>query len=141
MFTLCCLQAFVVGRLQDPKVEVRSLSAATLSGIIKALPTHENDLLRQQIITQVNKLFAAPGKGRSGSKRRAAGMPVVAAAAASDAAAAQPQQGAVFLSEAQAAVQGLKAFVLSSPYDVPDWMPEVLMALVGAANSRNPMVS
>eukprot|EP00878_Enallax_costatus_P008919 GHUV01009325.1.p1 GENE.GHUV01009325.1~~GHUV01009325.1.p1 ORF type:complete len:859 (+),score=405.44 GHUV01009325.1:948-3524(+) len=135
------LQAFVVGRLQDPKVEVRSLSAATLSGIIKALPAHENDILRQQIISQVDKLFATSAKGRNGSKRRAVAGPVAAAASVSGVAApAQQQQGAMFLSEAQAVVQGLKAFVLSSPYDVPDWMPEVLMALVGAANSRNPLV-
>ena len=29
--------------------------------------------------------------------------------------------------------QGLKAFLLSSPYDCPPWAPEVLMALVPAA--------
>lgn len=131
------LQAFVVGRLQDSKVEVRSLSAATLSGIIKALPAHEIDLLRQRIISQVHKLFATAATGRQASRGRATGTPVVAAAAT----ATRQQQGAAFLSEAQAVVQGLKAFVLSSPYDVPGWMPEVLMALVAAANSRNATVS
>lgn len=154
---MCCLQAFVVGRLQDPKVEVRSLSAATLSGIIKALPAHEIDTLRQQMITQVQRLFTSHqsaagskrGRRSGGSSSRAGAMPVIAAAAAAGdgslqeqaaAAAFQQQQGPVFLSEAQAVVQGLKAFVLSSPYDVPEWMPEVLMALVAAANSRNPLV-
>lgn len=34
------------------------------------------------------------------------------------------------LAERHAAVLGLKAFVLSSPYDVPPWLPDVLMALV-----------
>ncbi len=81
--------------------------------------------------------------------RTSRGLPVVAAAAAggssSDAPAPQQQQqqqqqGAAFLLEAQAVVQGLKAFVLSAPYDVPGWMPQVLMALVAAANSRNPLV-
>jgi hypothetical protein len=65
---------------------------------------------------------------------------VVAAVAVGDGL-QQQQQGSGFLVEAQAVVQGLKAFVLSAPYDVPAWMPQVLMALVTAANSRNPLVS
>ncbi|WIA33391.1 hypothetical protein OEZ86_006527 [Tetradesmus obliquus] len=145
------LQAFVVGRLQDSKVEVRGLSAATLSGIIKALPAHEMDSLRRIILANVTRLFNIPPPGSRGNKRGSSrGVPVVAAAAAAAAAAAQldaagaaafaAQQGPVFLAEAQAVVQGLKAFVLSSPYDVPGWMPEVLLALVAAANSRNPLV-
>eukprot|EP00879_Flechtneria_rotunda_P001404 GHRR01001556.1.p1 GENE.GHRR01001556.1~~GHRR01001556.1.p1 ORF type:complete len:449 (+),score=237.30 GHRR01001556.1:144-1349(+) len=123
------LQAFVVGRLQDPKVEVRSLAAATLSGIIKALPVHEIDTLRGQLVSQVHLLFSSQ-TGAAAKRHNAA----VAGAAG------QQQQGAAFLAEAQAVVQGLKAFVLSSPYDVPSWMPEVLMALMAAANSRNPLV-
>lgn len=35
-------------------------------------------------------------------------------------------------------LQGLKAFLMSSPYDTPAWMPEVLMALVPGAGSRQP---
>jgi proteasome activator subunit 4 len=153
LLLLLLLQAFVVGRLQDSKVEVRGLSAATLSGIIKALPAHEMDLLRCTMLGNVRRLFntSAPGqrskRAGSGTRPSSTALPVVAAAAAGGAAAdaggaaafAQ-QQGPVFLAEAQAVVQGLKAFVLSSPYDVPAWMPEVLLALVAAANSRNPLV-
>ncbi|KAF6261250.1 hypothetical protein COO60DRAFT_1503017 [Scenedesmus sp. NREL 46B-D3] len=148
------LQAFVVGRLQDSKVEVRGLAAATLSGIIKALPAHEMDALRHTMLASVRRLFATPSATRRkrsstpASRPSDSGVPAVAAAAAAaevsldaaGAAAFAQQQGAVFLAEAQAVVQGLKAFVLSSPYDVPAWMPEVLMALVAAANSRNPLV-
>lgn len=144
---LLLLQAFVVGRLQDSKVEVRGLSAATLSGIIKALPAHEMDSLRRTMLANVTRLFNIPPPGSRGNKRGSSrGVPVVAAAAAAaqldaaGAAAFAAQQGPVFLAEAQAVVQGLKAFVLSSPYDVPGWMPEVLLALVAAANSRNPLV-
>jgi hypothetical protein len=151
---LLLLQAFVVGRLQDSKVEVRGLSAATLSGIIKALPAHEMESLRRNMVASVRRLFNTSSNTRSKRGRGLpAGLPVVAAAAAAaadgsvpantdaaSAAAFAAQQGPVFLAEAQAVVQGLKAFVLSSPYDVPGWMPEVLMALVAAANSRNPLV-
>jgi proteasome activator subunit 4 len=152
----------VVSRLQDPKVEVRSLATATLSGIIKALPPSEIETLRTSLINAVPRLFSIQGTGKKaaagGRKRPAAdvapaaaaavprGLPVVAAAGSSGgggeaAQQQQQQQGAGFLAEAQAVVQGLKAFVLSAPYDVPGWMPQVLMALVTAANSRNPLVS
>lgn len=102
---------------------------------------------------------AAAGGGAVGGGASTAGsgrlLPVVAAGAVEAAAGGggagagggaggvqqqQQQQGAGFLVEAQAVVQGLKAFVLSSPYDVPSWMPAVLMGLVTAANSRNPLV-
>eukprot|EP00967_Tisochrysis_lutea_P046494 scaffold56515_cov19-Tisochrysis_lutea.AAC.3 len=33
--------------------------------------------------------------------------------------------------------QGLKAFLLSSPYDCPAWMPRVLMALVRCASAAS----
>ena len=43
------------------------------------------------------------------------------------------------ISQKHAAVLGLKAFVLTSPYDVPSWLPEVLMALVRAAGQPAPI--
>jgi hypothetical protein len=131
------------------------LAADTLSGIIKALPGHEIEGLRTNLMAKVDRLFAAQSAAASKRHKKAAvpaaaarigvsGLPVVAAAVASSAAdneQQQQQQGPGFLVEAQAVVQGLKAFVLSAPYDVPPWMPEVLMGLVAAANSRNPLVS
>ncbi|DBA76246.1 TPA: hypothetical protein ACH3X1_009966 [Trebouxia sp. C0004] len=41
--------------------------------------------------------------------------------------------------EKHAAVLGLKAFVLTSPYDVPPWLPEVHMALVKASGEPAPI--
>lgn len=38
-----------------------------------------------------------------------------------------------------AAVLALRAFVLSSPYDVPHWLPDVLMALVRLATEPPPI--
>lgn len=151
----------MVSRLQDPKVEVASLATATLSGIIKALPPGDIDALRERLMAQVARLFGAQHPAAAARKQRRSqqpagmgggtgrGLPVVAATAAAAAAGApdgtsqqqqQQQGGASSLAEAQAVVQGLKAFVLSSPYDVPPWMPEVLVALVAAANNRNPLV-
>jgi proteasome activator subunit 4 len=36
-------------------------------------------------------------------------------------------------------VLGLKAFVLACPYDVPPWLPEVLLALVRASAQPPPI--
>ena len=38
-----------------------------------------------------------------------------------------------------AVVLGLKAFVLCTPYDVPAWLPEVLMVLTQAASQPAPI--
>lgn len=38
-----------------------------------------------------------------------------------------------------AVVLGLKAFVLCTPYDVPFWLPEVLMVLTQAASQPAPI--
>lgn len=45
----------------------------------------------------------------------------------------------VSLPRKHGAVLGLRAFVLSSPYDVPGWLPDVLMALVRLANEPVPI--
>lgn len=38
-----------------------------------------------------------------------------------------------------ATVLGLSAFVLASPYDVPEWLPTLLLALVRAASQPAPI--
>ena len=43
------------------------------------------------------------------------------------------------MNERHAALLGLRAFVLTSPYDVPAWLTDVLMALVKAAAEPAPI--
>ncbi len=43
------------------------------------------------------------------------------------------------LEDKHALALGLRAFVLSSPYDVPDWLPPVLVALSGLASAPEPV--
>lgn len=47
--------------------------------------------------------------------------------------------GGSSLNEKHAALLGLRAFVLTTPYDVPSWLPDVLMALVKAAGEPAPI--
>ncbi len=43
------------------------------------------------------------------------------------------------LADKHSLVLGLRAFVLSSPYDVPDWLPSILVALSGLASTPVPV--
>jgi hypothetical protein len=112
-------------RLPTPQLEVRSVAAATLSGMIRGMPPPEAAALRERLASEAAGLFGpGPGRARRG-KGAAPAAPLPPAGAAGGGAGARQH----------ACVQGLKAFVLSSPYDVPMWMPQVLMALVSAATA------
>jgi len=121
------VQQLVLQRLQDQQVEVRHLAAATLSGILKGLPPAEVIAVREQLMSQALAIFGPPPGSGMRRKRGAA-------------AAADGGGGAGGSKAAQACIQGLKAFVMSSPYDCPGWMPGVLMALVAATGARHPQV-
>ncbi len=43
------------------------------------------------------------------------------------------------LADKHALALGLRAFVLSSPYDVPDWLPPILVAISGLASTPVPV--
>ena len=58
---------------------------------------------------------------------------------ASNACAAGANGGEAALAERHAVVLGLKAFVLAAPYDVPPWLPGVLLALVRASGQPPPV--
>ena len=45
----------------------------------------------------------------------------------------------VDLNKKHASVLGLKAFVLSHPYDIPPWMAEVLITMIQAAHDKDPI--
>lgn len=109
----------VLQRLEDSKLEVRELAAATLSGVLRGLAPEEQAALRKRCLARAADLF--PGRRR----RRLDG----------DVTAAQQAP----LPERHGVVLALKAFVLSSPYDVPPWLPQVLMALVQLASEPAPV--
>jgi hypothetical protein len=114
----------VLARLSDDKLEVRGLAAATLSGLLRGLPEAEAEALRRRSLARAAELF--PGRRR----RRVGG--------GGGAAAAAPPPPAP-LPERHGAALALQAFVLSSPYDVPPWLPDVLMALVRLASEPAPI--
>jgi hypothetical protein len=94
-------QAVVTSLLADPKVEVRHLAAATLSGMIKGMHGGDREALQAQLLRRASQLFpsgrkrikAAAGAGGAQVGRGAAGSACCAAAAAGCGAACVPGAG------------------------------------------------
>lgn len=99
-------------QLSDPKAEVRDVAASTLSGLVRGMSGQEAADLRSRFLASAAQLWG-------GRQRRGDGQAVEGGL--------QAQHGCL---------QGLRSFLLSSPYDCPDWTPAVLLALVRAADSR-----
>ncbi|CAF90547.1 unnamed protein product, partial [Tetraodon nigroviridis] len=118
LFTLLSLpgqvlrvRALVLRLLQDEQLEVRVMAGTTLSGLLQCCFLPLDARLQQQL--------QALGRTRLPKAR--------AEAAASD------------LVRPHAGVLGLSACVLSSPYQVPDWMPQMLMELSRHLNDPQPI--
>ncbi|KAK9818405.1 hypothetical protein WJX72_012161 [[Myrmecia] bisecta] len=118
------IEEVVVALLADKKLEVQDLAADTLSGILKGLPGAQVEGLRKRFLREVELMF--PNK-RQKHKLALTAKPAPGPGPNSS------------LTDKHAVVLGLKAFVLSSPYDVPAWLPDVLMALVRAAAEKPPV--
>ncbi|GFR44377.1 hypothetical protein Agub_g5595, partial [Astrephomene gubernaculifera] len=145
------LQDVVVSRLSDPRSQVRSLAAATLSGLLRGAAPGDVQALRSRLLIQAAELFGGGGGG--GRRRRgaasatasagAAGAPAAGAAAPLLPPRAAPPSSLSSSSSPQQQLQlaklgcvaGLSALLMSCPYDVPGWLPPVLMALVRAATA------
>lgn len=98
--------------------------------MLKGLPEDRVTALRQRFLAEV---AASASAGRMARRKNSRAGSVASAPSAAGAGAL------VSVAERHAGVLGLKAFVLSSPYDVPAWLPEVLMGLVGAASEPPPL--
>ena len=120
-------------RLRDAQVEVRSLARDTLVGFLKgvgmvsaaAAGVRARCLAAAAELQPRKRGRPPPGGGPSGDRLDPSGgrdTPDEDAKAA--------RHGCVL---------GLGACVLSAPYDVPEWMPEVLEELSRRANEPNPV--
>jgi proteasome activator subunit 4 len=116
----------VVALLSDRKLEVQELAAATLSGILRGAPASEGAALRGRFVEGARGVRATSSRCRRG--RTGAGLTTSDSTATLDA-----------LAKRHAPVMGLKGFVLSTPYDVPRWLPEVLMSLVSVSGEPPPI--
>ncbi|KAK1171117.1 proteasome activator complex subunit 4-like [Acipenser oxyrinchus oxyrinchus] len=109
----------VLKLLQDEQLEVREMAATTLSGLLQC-----NFLIMDAPMqTHFEKLC----KTRLPTKRKRDPGSVVDTIPPAD------------LVKRHAGVLGLSACILSNPYDVPTWMPQLLMDLSAHLNDTQPI--
>ncbi|XP_031434367.1 proteasome activator complex subunit 4A isoform X3 [Clupea harengus] len=113
------VRALVIRLLEDEQLEVREMAATTLSGFLQC------SFLSMDAEMQAH--FEALCKTRVPKrKRRELGSAVDTIPSAD-------------LVHRHAGVLGLSACILSSPYDVPTWMPQLLMDLSVHLNDTQPI--
>uniref|UniRef100_A0A8C7M2N7 Proteasome activator subunit 4 n=1 Tax=Oncorhynchus kisutch TaxID=8019 RepID=A0A8C7M2N7_ONCKI len=113
------VRALVIRLLEDEQLEVREMAATTLSGFLQC-----NFL---SIEGPMQSHFEALCKTRLPKKRKRELGSVVDTIPSGD------------LVRRHAGVLGLSACILSSPYDVPTWMPQLLMDLSAHLNDTQPI--
>uniref|UniRef100_A0A7N6BDN1 Proteasome activator subunit 4 n=1 Tax=Anabas testudineus TaxID=64144 RepID=A0A7N6BDN1_ANATE len=113
------VRALVIRLLEDEQLEVREMAATTLSGFLQC------NFLSMDPPMQAH--FEALCKTRLPKKRKRELGSVVDTIPSAD------------LVRRHAGVLGLSACILSSPYDVPTWMPQLLMDLSAHLNDTQPI--
>ncbi|CAI5499281.1 unnamed protein product [Closterium sp. Naga37s-1] len=126
---LSSLREAVITCLQDPQPEVRDMASATLAGLFKAAPQGDTwpAAIRQGFVQSA----ASTLKASRAARRRAIGGKSLDAESAAKAAARMVKMHGSAL--------GLAAAVRSAPYDVPLWLPDVLLSLASLAQEPAPV--
>uniref|UniRef100_A0A8C9XEB7 Proteasome activator subunit 4 n=1 Tax=Sander lucioperca TaxID=283035 RepID=A0A8C9XEB7_SANLU len=113
------VRALVIRLLEDEQLEVREMAATTLSGFLQC------NFLSMEAPMQAH--FEAMCKTSLPKKRKRELGSIVDTIPSAD------------LVRRHAGVLGLSACILSSPYDVPTWMPQLLMDLSAHLNDTQPI--
>lgn len=111
---ISCLASLI----QDQQLEVRKLAGITLSGIIRCSERDAIETLKVQF-TELLKKSDLPKRTRTEQKTA---------------------EYLASLVNRHAAVLGLSALILAFPYDIPDWMPQVLVVLAGCQTDPSPIL-
>uniref|UniRef100_UPI00358F6C57 proteasome activator complex subunit 4 isoform X3 n=1 Tax=Myxine glutinosa TaxID=7769 RepID=UPI00358F6C57 len=111
---VAALRRLVLQLLQDEQLEVREMAATTLGGLLQCGFLHMDHAMQEHFEWLCQTHFPP-------RCRRANNIPFVD------------------LVRRHAGVLGLSACVLSSPYDVPTWMPQLLMELSQYLNDPQPI--
>jgi proteasome activator subunit 4 len=125
-----------MGLLSDPQLEVRELAALTTSGLVRGADTSYafKEELQTWSLKHARQAQAEAARERKRLRGlRNAGKDVGAGVAVEGAAPGRT------LAEKHGPILGLSALVMSAPYDVPAWLPEVLLVLAGASSEPPPI--
>ncbi|KAK3822755.1 MAG: hypothetical protein J3Q66DRAFT_424160 [Benniella sp.] len=112
----------VSSMLLDPQIEVRQLAATTLSGIVRC---SQRDAT-QKLISRFKKHLSVPLPERKKRDRSAPMGP-------------PPEGYSEALVKRHAGVLGLSSLLQAFPYDVPEWMPGVMVFLARYVSDPPPV--
>ncbi|KAL4612987.1 proteasome activator complex subunit 4B-like [Arapaima gigas] len=113
------VRSLVIGLLEDEQLEVREMAATTLSGFLQCHFLCMDATMQEHFETLCKTCLPKKRKRQLGS--------VMDTIPPAD------------LVRRHAGVLGLSACILSSPYDVPTWMPQLLMDLSSHLNDTQPI--
>ncbi|KAJ3092428.1 hypothetical protein HK102_007439 [Quaeritorhiza haematococci] len=112
--------------LEDPQIEVRQLASVTLSGLIRCS--------QRGAITQLEQRFESMLAEKLPKRRRAG-----PSSSPSKQSPEEKEKYATALVKRHAGVLGLASLVQAFPYEVPKWMPNVLVKLAAAISDPSPI--
>ncbi|XP_072526695.1 proteasome activator complex subunit 4A [Salminus brasiliensis] len=113
------VRVLILELLEDEQLEVREVAATTLSGFLQCNFLSMDEQMQTHFQTLSKTLLPK-------RKRKEVGSMVDTIPSAD-------------LVRRHAGVLGLSAWILSSPYDVPAWMPQILMGLSAHLNDTQPI--
>ncbi len=109
--------------LEDSKLEVREMACDTISGVIRALSAQRQATLRAKIVDHAKAVFPARKRRRLANGNGSANG-------------AGESKAEHSLQVRHGAVLGLRALAMSSPYEIPKWLPGILMSLVRVGTEK-----
>ncbi|KAJ3061239.1 hypothetical protein HDU98_002852 [Podochytrium sp. JEL0797] len=119
--------------LEDPQLEVRNLAGVTLSGLVRCSERDSISSLKAKFEASLKLTKAAKKKLTLPPRTDGYESPAIGSGAARS---LHP-----LVVARHAAVIGLSSLVLAFPYDVPEWMPEVLITLSGCISDQAPVAT
>jgi proteasome activator subunit 4 len=114
----------------DPQLEVRQLASQTLSGLIRCGLVRNVTALEQRF-----RALAATPLPKRPSKKRATAVGADGVATPK----ADPEASRTALLQRHGGVLGLHALVSAYPYEMPDWMPDLLIFIGERTNDPEPI--
>ena len=114
-----------IALLSDIQHEVRQSSKTCLSGLLRLVPTEHVNTLSSQFFTMCDS-----GSSSISSAKRSR-LPAISSSSVAP--------SAVELRTRHAGVLGLAAIVGAHPFDVPTWMPSLLLKLASHVNDPAPI--
>ncbi|KAJ3120038.1 hypothetical protein HK100_000059, partial [Physocladia obscura] len=115
----------VSGLLEDPQVEIRNIAGVTLSGLVRCSERASISSLTAKFEKILKSTKAAKKKSTLPARQDSPDSP-------------NGTRLHPLIVKRHAAVIGLSSLVLAFPYDIPSWMPEVLITLSSCISDQAP---